>query len=198
MKTIVTSGALAFALIAGPASADLLTFSCATEGDIGYNVMLNDQDLSSVRLMISGGYDMTDAQRNQVLARAAAGTGISFENPVYRFGTVDMVNGVLAFLDGPGNEFLACGLLRRDAASAQSAVGMPGRSLGGRLRAGPGLDFAQVGSLAENTPITILNATGVMMDGYEWFEVTSGRLTGYHWGGIMCATGGRAGVYASC
>jgi membrane-bound inhibitor of C-type lysozyme len=64
----------------------------------------------------------------------------------------------------------------------------PGYSYGGKVRSGPGMNFQQVGSLREGDHILILNGTGAMMNGYEWFEIRyrNGR-TGYQWGGIMCS-----------
>lgn len=66
--------------------------------------------------------------------------------------------------------------------------GFPGQSLGGRLRAGPGMDHDPVGSLADGAPLTILEAAGVAMEGYEWFRIRlpDGR-NAYQWGGIMCS-----------
>lgn len=64
----------------------------------------------------------------------------------------------------------------------------PGYSYGGKVRSGPGMQFRQVGSLREGDDILILNGTGTMMNGYEWFEIRyqNGR-TGFQWGGIMCS-----------
>ncbi|MEM7692843.1 MAG: SH3 domain-containing protein [Pseudomonadota bacterium] len=68
--------------------------------------------------------------------------------------------------------------------------GLPvsGRSYGGIVRAGPGLNFNRVTSLGEGAPITLLRDTGVAMNGYNWFEIQyRGGRTGYQWGGILCA-----------
>lgn len=75
-----------------------------------------------------------------------------------------------------------------------------GRSLGGKLRNGPGTNFGQSGSLAEGTWVTILTNTGVNFDGYDWFEVTTDNgQRGYQWGGIMCSNGQRIkGIYQQC
>jgi membrane-bound inhibitor of C-type lysozyme len=64
----------------------------------------------------------------------------------------------------------------------------PGYSYGGKVRSGPGMNYRQTGSLREGDEILILNGTGAMMNGYEWFEIRyrNGR-TGYQWGGIMCS-----------
>lgn len=64
----------------------------------------------------------------------------------------------------------------------------PGYSYGGKVRGGPGINYRQVGSLREGDSILILNGTGAMMNGYEWFQIRyrNGR-TGYQWGGLMCS-----------
>lgn len=75
-----------------------------------------------------------------------------------------------------------------------------GQSLGGRLRAGPGTSYPQIGSLEEGTYLTILSNTGVSFDGYDWFEVVlDNGQRGFQWGGILCSNGGQlVGLYASC
>ena len=82
----------------------------------------------------------------------------------------------------------------------ETAVNAPGRSLGGRLRSGPGTDYGTAGSLAEGTPVTILSNTGVQFDGYDWFEVRGqSGFTAYQWGGIMCSENRQiAGIYKQC
>ena len=78
--------------------------------------------------------------------------------------------------------------------------GMPALSWGGNLRAGPGMNFAGVGSLREREPITIIQDSGVSMNGSNWFLVRTQRgQQAYHWGGIMCVPGAMVqGVYGNC
>lgn len=86
-------------------------------------------------------------------------------------------------------------------ASASSAENLPqaGLSYGGKVRAGPGMNYAQTGSLRKNDDLTILGRTGVIMNGYEWFAVklTNGN-TGFQWGGIMCSQHDLTGVFDKC
>tara|TARA_Y100000815_G_C13318391_1_gene491391 strand:+ start:602 stop:1213 length:612 start_codon:yes stop_codon:yes gene_type:complete len=70
----------------------------------------------------------------------------------------------------------------------EAEINVPGRSLGGKLREGPGVEFPDIGSLPEGMPL-ILNANShVEFNGFEWFRVvlTDGRV-GYQWGGILCS-----------
>jgi len=82
----------------------------------------------------------------------------------------------------------------------ETPVNAAARSLGGRLRSGPGTNFGTAGSLNEGTPVTILSNTGVRFDGYDWFEIRSASgFIAYQWGGIMCSEGQHiAGIYEQC
>lgn len=75
-----------------------------------------------------------------------------------------------------------------------------GRSLGGNLRTGPGMQYDTVRGVAEGTWLTIRANSGVRFDGYDWFEVVLDDGTrGFQWGGIMCANGEPlAGTYSVC
>ncbi len=74
-----------------------------------------------------------------------------------------------------------------------------GFSYGGKVRSGPGMTFRKIGSLREGHPIVILNGTGSMMNGYEWFEIRyrNGRV-GYQWGGIMCSSKPHQTIFRTC
>ncbi|MBP1850280.1 SH3 domain-containing protein [Rhizobium halophytocola] len=79
-------------------------------------------------------------------------------------------------------------------------VNRPGQSWGGKLRKGPGMQFAQVGSLGEGAPLTIVSNAGIRFNEYDWFEVRlpSGK-TAFQWGGILCSVEGELpGVFGVC
>lgn len=74
-----------------------------------------------------------------------------------------------------------------------------GLSYGGKVRAGPGMDYPQTGSLREGDAVTIVNGTGVMMNGYEWFRVEfAGGQTGFQWGGLLCSYSQLPTIYRQC
>ncbi len=75
---------------------------------------------------------------------------------------------------------------------------MKGRSFGGKVRAKPSMDSAQVGSLKENDPITILRGSGTFMGEWEWFEIEWRGKRGYQWGGIICSNQPVAGIFEVC
>lgn len=65
-----------------------------------------------------------------------------------------------------------------------------GRSFGGNLRAGPGMNFADVGSTYDGQPMTLLADTGVYMGNYSWWivQLQNGQQA-HQWGGLLCAPG---------
>ena len=83
-------------------------------------------------------------------------------------------------------------------ATAGPLLETPGLSYGGKVRRGPGMQHAQVGSLAEGERIKIIRNTGVHFNGFDWFEVQRGDLIGYHWGGLICSNQPVPGVLQQC
>lgn len=84
-------------------------------------------------------------------------------------------------------------------AAAEAIFPQPGKSYGGKVRGGPGLQYQQVGSLREGDRIRILNGTGIMMNGYEWFQIRYGNgRTGFQWGGIMCSKSPHPTIFKTC
>lgn len=75
-----------------------------------------------------------------------------------------------------------------------------GRSLGGNVRKGPGLEFDAMQSVEEGAWLTIIRSSDVGMDGYDWFEVRfDDGSEGFMWGGILCSNGQLlAGLYEQC
>ena len=78
--------------------------------------------------------------------------------------------------------------------------GIEAGSWGGKVRAGPGMQFGQVGSLRNGDPVGLLEDTRVMKDGYPWYRISyKGGRVGYQWGGILCGFGNPiGGVYKVC
>ncbi len=75
---------------------------------------------------------------------------------------------------------------------------LPGRSYGGKVRAGPGMQHPQVGSTGLNTDIMLVERSD-RMDDYDWFLIRlPNGATGYQWGGLMCAHGETHGVLTIC
>jgi hypothetical protein len=93
------------------------------------------------------------------------------------------------------------GLFAAGQARAEQAAGilpMPGKSLGGVVRAGPGMTSARLTALHEGHDIEILENAGVSMNGYDWFKIRFGGRIGCQWGGIMCSKAPLAGICQTC
>jgi hypothetical protein len=75
-----------------------------------------------------------------------------------------------------------------------------GRSCGGIMRKGPGMETAKVASLKAGAAISILEQVGAIDEqGYAWFKIKTGGKTGYQWGGILSvATGQLSGAFVGC
>lgn len=87
---------------------------------------------------------------------------------------------------------------------ANEQMAMEGASWGGSVRSGPGTEFGKIGSLKEGALVELEANTGVQMNGYPWFKITQFdsvggvTLSGYQWGGILCAFDARDGVHQTC
>ncbi|EAU40370.1 hypothetical protein FP2506_04050 [Fulvimarina pelagi HTCC2506] len=75
---------------------------------------------------------------------------------------------------------------------------VPGRSYGGVVRSGPGLNYPQIASTRLNDDITLLQRSA-RMDDYNWFQIRlSNGLVGYQFGGLFCAHSEESGVLTIC
>lgn len=83
---------------------------------------------------------------------------------------------------------------------AQPGFPIAAGSWGGNVRKGPRMGAAWVATLEEAEPVTLIERTGEVMNGYPWFRIRfHGNQTGYMWGGILCATAKPvAGIEGRC
>lgn len=206
--TLAIGGALT---LAAPAQASLNDqFVCDAVGDGQFivTIMAMDSSTASVRYILSSEYaDQTPPAAPEKLSKVETASGLKYTGSGYTFEIKDPEGpngskGLLTYAISPtGKDSVAChfagdpgeqedtaGEASADAAgSTYDPVEMPGESWGGRLRSGPGMDYDQVGSLAEGDNFTILQNTGIAMNGYDWFRIrTAGGKEGFQWGGIVC------------
>ncbi len=190
------------------AKASLADQYLCSAGDLVYNVMVNPLEPGSATLSGPISDNAPAAARQSPLFQVQAPNGIRYEGGNARFfgapGAMFLQIGT-ALLDWrleaePGSEAQTGGELPPPASGDPELVSAAGRSLGGVLRAGPGMQHARVGSLREGTPLTILRRTPEVMNGYDWFEVRTGDgRSGYQWGGIMCSEGTQVdGIFQVC
>lgn len=89
-----------------------------------------------------------------------------------------------------------------NSAETPNQTSIIGKSLfGSKIRAEANSAARQTASIAEGTPIEILQETGSFFDGWQWVRIRYGSGNeGYVWGGTICVTQGIApsGVHANC
>lgn len=84
-------------------------------------------------------------------------------------------------------------------AGDRASFPFPAQSWGGVVRDGPGQQYRRLAGLREGEPITLLENTGVMLNGFPWFRIGYRGGIGYHWGGIICPRGQPVpGTYQVC
>lgn len=75
-----------------------------------------------------------------------------------------------------------------DTEALENAFPIQAGSWGGKVRSGPGMEYAHVTSLREGDPVVLLSVSDVSMNGYPWFHIRYGsEHEGFKWGGILCA-----------
>jgi len=185
--------------VAGSAQAGS-TFHCGA-GDMTYTVMVDPASPEAVEVDVSVGEQMDQSLARQFdLPEQPSGSGFRYGQDAVEF----RGKGDEATMTVDGETF-ECELAAAQNNEAKAAGGnegpelnMPGRSYGGKLRGGPGMEFRQTGSLAEGDRLTIVRNTGVEMNGYDWFEVRVRGRMAFQWGGILCSDDPVDGIYKTC
>lgn len=169
-------------------------YVCESLGDTSFLVIMSSRDPSkaSVQLTMSeaNGGDSVSYPMEQVIAASGvkyAGVGFIFHSKGGK--------GILE--TGAGAVHCNFAGEETDEQAENEALNIEARSYGGKVRAGPGMEFDQIASLREGDAMTLLNNTGVAMNGYDWFFI---RLPdgqeGYQWGGLLCSDALHvAGIY---
>lgn len=205
----VALGAVLTAAMPAAQASELTVYECEPEGDVFYEVEVFWVDgNSTARIAPKSEYISAaeSAAQTETAREQRVASGFSFDSRSYSFfgkGT----DARLRFKQYPNDAPVPCAERAMEQTHASGAVGgnetmlgnAPARSLGGKLRNGPGTNFSAVGSLAEGAPVTVQANTGVRFDGYDWFEIRHGSGVAYQWGGIMCSDGGAiAGMFGDC
>jgi hypothetical protein len=95
------------------------------------------------------------------------------------------------FLHSPANQEVNEDLVspEGDTEIGETVFPINAGSWGGKVRAGPGMEYEHVASLKEGDPVVLIGVSDVVMNGYPWFQIKyRDELEGYKWGGILCAT----------
>lgn len=197
---VIAGAALTFS---APAEA-FTEYDCGVTNGFSVSVTWWDEEdfVEAVITQLSTG--MTEAARFDPLPSSGGTTRFGSASPAMEF---VVAGGNAAYLmDTFSMQQIPCVYLRSVAPGTPtppvSGYGAPyaAFSYGGNLRAGPGMNYADVGGTREGQPITLLRETGVWMNDYMWYEVqlASGQIA-YQWGGIICARGTTApGTFTNC
>ncbi|WP_394688403.1 DUF4189 domain-containing protein [Hoeflea sp.] len=206
---VMALGAMLTVPISAAEASEMTMYECSPEGDIYYEVEVSWVDgNSTARISPESEYVSAaeSAAKTETAREQRVASGFSFESRNFRFfgkGTDTR----LYFKRYPNEAAVPCTEQAASQTHASGAVGgnetmlgnAAARSLGGRLRNGPGTNFGQAGSLREGAPVTVTMNTGVRYDGYDWFEIRQPVGPAYQWGGIMCWEGRPiAGMYGEC
>ncbi len=85
------------------------------------------------------------------------------------------------------NEYMAGDAGPGAGPGADGAFPIQARSWGGKVRSGPGANFAAIASLQEREPITLLEQSDApLFQNFPWFKIQFRGRIGYQWGGIIC------------
>lgn len=188
----------ALAMSATPVAAQISVLDCGGLGDVDVRIEVFADWANVIEEM---GMDSGNSRTVTRLDRVRSGSGAVFQGEGYEF--VSHAGRDELFPEGEAPmTCMRAGMdeVTPDAAGGAIAMNQPAMSLGGRVRAGPGMEYENLGSIHQGTQITLLENTGVMMNGYPWFgiRVFDGQ-TGYQWGGIICDPHGRVqGVFETC
>ena len=202
MKYPAICGAALFALSSAPSAYASMNdqFTCEPLGDGAYIVVIDATNPDNAEAIYSMGMDSGNTQNSTPLKRAPSASGVLYIGEDISFHSKGN-EGVLT----SGTETVNCSYASNEATQEPQAGGseilnVPGLSLGGKVRSEPNTSSRQLGSTPYKTPVTILENTGIRMDGYDWFKISFGNnQTGFQWGGIMCSPNAPLpGVFESC
>lgn len=175
------AGGLAAIAISGAAQANV-EFECDSAGDVGIvAVLFEEEDVVVVRLLLPDG-----SSNERILRPAVSGSGTRYVGEGVEFrdrgGEATVIDGTVA-VNCTVSDITEPGVIAQ-------AGPFQGFSFGGNLRTGPGTEFPRAGSLAEGTPVTLLEDSFVEFNGFTfWLVQTPTGQRAYHWGGILCAPG---------
>lgn len=202
---IIMAGIAAFGVVSSPAHASLNDqFRCDAVGDGEHLVILDSFDPKKATVQYTIGSDNGGSTSvTDLVAEYNDGeNGARYVGDDY---VVLTTKSSMILMYGQGGEYpghVECTFTNVEAPDMPTPVPMDlsGKSWGGKMRSGPGMEFDQIASLSEGEPVTIIQNTTITMNGYNWFLIrrSNGQL-GYKWGGILCSNEGTVpGLYDKC
>ena len=197
MRYSLALASAALCLSAGLASANI-EYQCPNpNGPLLFVTIFDEENVAEVRFI----FESTGVEQDYILPSAVAGSGFRYSDGLIEFvgqgtETATVTSGgasascdVINITEPGGNDGTSGGI--------GGIGGFAGVSFGGNLRAGPGVEFADIGGTTEGEPVTLLRDTGVEFNGYTfWVIRLQNGEEAHQWGGILCAPGNElAGVF---
>ncbi|MEL6745622.1 MAG: MliC family protein [Pseudomonadota bacterium] len=185
-KTLLCAGA-ACLTFASAASANV-EYNCGQFNNATYSITyFDEEDIAEIRAV-----DLAGQMASALMRPAPSGSGSRYVSDTGNSEFIEHQGNASLFVLGNQLSCFVTAVTEPGVGADNDATLPPwaGRSFGGNLRAGPGTQFADVGSTFNGQPITILQNTGVFMNGYTWFvvQLQNGQQA-HQWGGILCAPG---------
>ena len=185
-------------------------FRCEGVGDGEHLVVVSSKDSNRASVHFSSGIDSIPPVLPEITELNAVynypESGARYEGGEYIFLTTSKTAILIYGAGTPNPGHVECSFAGEDTADTADAadgaitLNLPARSWGGKLRRGPDMSYDQIGSLGEGERVTLLENTGIMMNGYAWFRIrTASGQEGFKWGGILCANSlPVAGLFEDC
>ncbi len=185
-KTLLCAGAACFTF-ASAVSANV-EYNCGQFNNATYSITyFDEEDIAEIRAV-----DQAGQMASALMRPAPSGSGSRYVSDTGNSEFIEHQGNAYLFVLGNQLSCFVTAVTEPGVGADNDATLPPwaGRSFGGNLRAGPGTQFADVGSTFNGQPITILQNTGVFMNGYTWFvvQLQNGQQA-HQWGGILCAPG---------
>lgn len=193
MKFIPLLGAFAATMTISTAVHANVEYDCGEYNNALYSITyFDEEDVAEIRAV-----DLAGQTASALMRPAPSGSGSRYVSET----------GLTEFVEHQGNAFLFVqGVQLNCTVFAITEPGGPtvfpgnppippqgggvfaGFSFGGNLRAGPGTNFADVGSTFNGQQLTLISDTGVNLNGYNWWvvQLQNGQQA-HQWGGLLCA-----------
>ena len=185
-------------LLKDAAASERKEYICDAIGDGNYVVAISSENPANAFAVYSLGGDLADINNTAdriILKPAFTGFEFNYKSKDVQFAGVEDK----AFLIDNGSQSVVQCQLQASVQSSKT-LNLAGYALGGKVRSGPGVNFPQTGSVREKEVVTLLENSGVTMDGYDWFKIKrSNGEVGYQWGGILCSDNKSIkGIFEQC
>lgn len=189
MKPRTLCAALGALLLSAQAGSANVGFECGVANGVSYDLRLLEAE-NVMELTASNAANGAMINRFYLSPAGGAryanrGAGFTFED--------QNATGVLTSTSGLRFNCVVSDITGSPALTTP-ASNFVGFSFGGNLRAGPGTQFADVGSTFNGQPLTLVSDSFVSLNGFTWWRVRlQNGQEAFQWGGLLCSPGNNLG-----